>query len=156
MLKQAASSSSSNAVELFSLVLESSHDSKMVNVLQTASSESRMMSLIAESFIFNNAPSWSCSVEVKLCCANFTRNVLSSSSRKIKTYTYWVRSIGWSITHNERVKHYLTTAGNNTLDTSTQKWCLFNDAMHFLKLVKYYLDNCHIYQLPIYLVRGFC
>ena len=67
MFKQAALSSSNNAVVFLSLVLESSHDSKIMKVLMTSSVESRIRSLIAELFMFNNAPSWNCSELVNLC-----------------------------------------------------------------------------------------
>ena len=114
MFKQAALSSLNNAVEFLSLVLESNHDSKIMKVLMTSSGESRMRSLIAELPMSKKAPSWNCSDLVKLSWANFIRNALSSSSGNIQTSTYWGKSIGWSVTHNERVTHYLTSGGNNT------------------------------------------
>ena len=81
---QAALSSSNNA-EFPSSVLESRHDSKMVNVLLTVSSESRIISRTVELFIFNDTPSWNCSLVLKLCFAKSSRKVLSNITKKMKT-----------------------------------------------------------------------
>ena len=84
MFKQAALSSSNNAVEFLSFDLESSHASKMRKMLLTDSLESRVISRTVEPFSFNDTPSWNCSDAVNLSRANLSRKALSNSSKKIK------------------------------------------------------------------------
>ena len=104
MYTQAALSSSNNAAEFSSFVLESSHDSKMRYVLLTALSESREMSWTVERLISNDTPSSNCSVEVKLCRAKSSRKLLSNISRKIKTTIVMRKSIVRNINLKDSLK----------------------------------------------------
>ena len=82
MVTHAVANSSNIAVEFVFLLLNPTHFSKILNVAITESLVSRVMSSIVGLGRFSNAPSWNCSVGSKLCCANFIRKVLSSTSRK--------------------------------------------------------------------------